>query len=300
MKVTEIPTGLPPSSSLDQVLLVVLLISHVSFNPPILLARCNTSLLIDYCSRSSEHNYIMIDVGKTFREQVLRWFTRYNIPRVDSIILTHEHADAIHGLDDVRALQNYRIDADPMPIYLNQFTMDGVAEKFRYLVPSNLNDDRIVRPISQIDWKIIKSCSETPFIASGLKFVPLPVIHGEGYVNLGFLFGEKYKVAYISDVSDFPENTENVISKNRSGRQVDLLLIDTNRFHKTTSRGSHYYFSQSLDAVRRISPKRALLIGMSHDFDYHEHNKILAEWSKEEGIPVQLACDGMQIFTDGL
>ncbi|KMZ71253.1 hypothetical protein ZOSMA_184G00040 [Zostera marina] len=120
-----------------------------------------------------------------------------------------------------------------MPICLNQFTMDGVAEKFRYLVPSNLNDDRIVRPISQIDWKIIESRSETPFIASGLKFVPsstcklldyhLVIIifepslisginlgdTGEGYVNLGFLFGEKYKVAYISDVSDFPENTEN-------------------------------------------------------------------------------------------
>jgi len=38
---------------------------------------------------------------------------------------------------------------------------------------------------------------------------------------------------------------------------------------------------QSLDAVRRICLKRVLLIGMSHDFDYHEHNKILAEWSKE-------------------
>lgn len=36
-------------------------------------------------------------------------------------------------------------------------------------------------------------------------------MHGEGYVNLGFLFGDKYRIAYVSDVSRFPENTENGI-----------------------------------------------------------------------------------------
>jgi len=49
--------------------------------------RCNTSLLIDYCSKEEDgrHKYILIDVGKSFREQVLRWFTFYKIPRVDSV-----------------------------------------------------------------------------------------------------------------------------------------------------------------------------------------------------------------------
>uniref|UniRef100_A0A453JLJ9 Uncharacterized protein n=1 Tax=Aegilops tauschii subsp. strangulata TaxID=200361 RepID=A0A453JLJ9_AEGTS len=66
------------------------------------LQRCNTSLLIDYCQDEGAHKYIIIDVGKTFREQVLRWFVCHKIPCVDSIILTHEHADAILGLDDIR------------------------------------------------------------------------------------------------------------------------------------------------------------------------------------------------------
>ena len=47
--------------------------------------RCNTSLLIDYCPNNGEHKYILIDVGKTFREQVIRWFTLYKIPQVDSV-----------------------------------------------------------------------------------------------------------------------------------------------------------------------------------------------------------------------
>lgn len=33
-------------------------------------------------------------------------------------------------------------------------------------------------------------------------------MHGEDYICLGFLFGEKFKVAYISDVSRFPSSTE--------------------------------------------------------------------------------------------
>ncbi|EYU33401.1 hypothetical protein MIMGU_mgv1a025070mg, partial [Erythranthe guttata] len=69
--------------------------------------RCNTSLLIDYCGSEGKHKYILIDVGKTFREQVLRWFTAHKIPHVDSIILTHEHADAVLGLDDVRTVQPF-------------------------------------------------------------------------------------------------------------------------------------------------------------------------------------------------
>ena len=47
--------------------------------------RCNTSLLIDYCRDEGAHKYIIIDVGKTFREQVLRWFVRHKIPCVDSV-----------------------------------------------------------------------------------------------------------------------------------------------------------------------------------------------------------------------
>lgn len=51
--------------------------------------RCNTSLLIDYCQMEGNHSYILIDVGKTFREQVLRWFTLHKIPRVDSVSILY-------------------------------------------------------------------------------------------------------------------------------------------------------------------------------------------------------------------
>uniref|UniRef100_A0A453LQ23 Uncharacterized protein n=3 Tax=Aegilops tauschii subsp. strangulata TaxID=200361 RepID=A0A453LQ23_AEGTS len=48
--------------------------------------RCNTSLLIDYCHDNDTHKYILIAVGKTFREQVLRWFVHHKVPSVDSVL----------------------------------------------------------------------------------------------------------------------------------------------------------------------------------------------------------------------
>uniref|UniRef100_J3NF10 Metallo-beta-lactamase domain-containing protein n=1 Tax=Oryza brachyantha TaxID=4533 RepID=J3NF10_ORYBR len=138
--------------------------------------RCNTSLLIDYC-QDEAHKYILIDVGKTFREQVLRWFVHHKIPCVDSIILTHEHADAILGLDDIRIVQPFSPtnDIDPTPIYLSQFAMDSIAQKFPYLVRKKLKEGEEVRRVAQLDWRVIESDVEKPFVTSGLEFVPLPI-----------------------------------------------------------------------------------------------------------------------------
>ncbi|KAH1114079.1 hypothetical protein J1N35_007457 [Gossypium stocksii] len=34
------------------------------------------------------------------------------------------------------------------------------------------------------------------------------------------------------------------------------------------------------DALKQICPNRALLIGMTHDFDQHKDNEVLMEWSE--------------------
>ncbi|KAF9672527.1 hypothetical protein SADUNF_Sadunf11G0051500 [Salix dunnii] len=52
---------------------------------------------------------------------------------------------------------------------------------------------------------------------------------------------------------------------------------------------------QTLETVKRLCPKRALLIGMTHEFDHYKDNDFLTEWSQREGIPVQLARDGLRI-----
>lgn len=48
------------------------------------------------------------------------------------IILTHEHADAVLGLDDIRAVQPFSPtnDIEPTPIYLTQFAMDRYSQLY--------------------------------------------------------------------------------------------------------------------------------------------------------------------------
>ncbi|CAI5526447.1 unnamed protein product [Closterium sp. Naga37s-1] len=74
-----------------------------------------------------EWRHIQIDAGKCFREQVLRWFVRCKIPTIDALILTHEHADAILGLDDVRGLQRFPRHAadhvEPLSVFLSRHCM---------------------------------------------------------------------------------------------------------------------------------------------------------------------------------
>uniref|UniRef100_A0A453SD93 Metallo-beta-lactamase domain-containing protein n=1 Tax=Aegilops tauschii subsp. strangulata TaxID=200361 RepID=A0A453SD93_AEGTS len=204
------------------------------------------------------------------------------------IILTHEHADAVLGLDDVWVVQprNDRNDVEQIPIFLTQFTMDSIARRFPYLVEQRPEDGDEDAQAAKIDWKIVQDDVEKPFVASALEFVPLPVMHGEGYICLGFLFGRRARVAYLSDVSRFLPKTKHAISKSGAG-QVDLLILEANSLHGV-----------SLDAIKRIHPKRALLIGMRHFFEHERENQMLAEWSIREEIPTQLAHDGLRVFID--
>lgn len=52
--------------------------------------RCNVSALL----RVDGHN-IMIDCGKTMRESALRYFPKFDVDGLDSIVITHGHCDAM-------------------------------------------------------------------------------------------------------------------------------------------------------------------------------------------------------------
>ncbi|KAJ7297864.1 hypothetical protein O6H91_Y032400 [Diphasiastrum complanatum] len=259
--------------------------------------RCNPSLLINYMREDGHRRFIQIDAGKSFKEQVLRWFPRYNIPRLDALILTHEHADAILGLDDIRGVQPYNPFnmIEPMPVFLSRHTMDSVEMKFPYLVQKSLKEGQEIRRVAQLQWHVIKSSSMASFEAAGLQFISLPVMHGEDYVSLGFLFGKKSKIAYISDVSRIPLEIENVISKQGAG-PVDVLILDT--LYKEGTHNTHFCLPQSLEAVKRLCPKKAFFVGMTHEFDHELVNEELGRWSEREGIEVQLAYDGLRILVD--
>ncbi|KAB1218418.1 hypothetical protein CJ030_MR3G026298 [Morella rubra] len=239
--------------------------------------RLNTSILIRYPRASGRCN-ILIDAGKFFYQSALRWFPAFGIRNIDAVIITHSHADAIGGLDDLRDWTN---NVQPcIPIYVAPRDFEVMKKTHYYLV-----DTSVIIPgaaVSELQFNIIHE--EPPFVVHDLKFTPLPVWHGRGYRSLGFRFGN---ICYISDVSEIPEETYPLL------KDCEILILDALRPDRSSS--THFGLPRALDEVRKIQPKRTLFTGMMHLMDHEKVNDYLSKRMEAEGLDVQLSYDGLRI-----
>ncbi|KAJ2864444.1 hypothetical protein GGH94_002896 [Coemansia aciculifera] len=64
--------------------------------------RRNTSLLVRIDHADGRERNIVIDCGKTFLESATEVFVKHDVKSIDAVLLTHGHADAMFGLDDLR------------------------------------------------------------------------------------------------------------------------------------------------------------------------------------------------------
>lgn len=229
------------------------------------------------------HTNVLIDCGKFFWESALEWFPRHRVRYIDALLITHRHNDACYGLDDLRDWTKNINAAEgnlkPLEVHLREEDLQFLAKPFDYLIDTSLVT--LGGGVAQLGWNVIKPYQ--PFDIEGLRITPLEIQHGTTPM-FGFLFGE---VAYLSDVNGIPERTHELI------RGCGLLIIDMLRVQD--KHPSHFILEETLDAIRLIKPKRALLVGLNHTVDHDSMNALLAELHAAEGINVQVAYDGQRL-----
>ena len=210
--------------------------------------RRRASLLIEQIGPDGGKTTVVIDTGPDFREQMIS----ARVENLDAVVLTHAHADHIHGLDDLRGYfyaRNARV-----PMYADAITLERVTEAFRYCIetPPGSNYPPIVRPML-----IETPDSAVTISGAGGDITLMPLLQQHGDIqSLGFRIGD---FAYCSDVSAFPDETVAKLGN------LDVLVIDALQYRPHPS---HYSLSEALEWIERLKPKRAVLTHMHIPMDY--------------------------------
>jgi phosphoribosyl 1,2-cyclic phosphate phosphodiesterase len=220
--------------------------------------RLRPSVLV----RSNGRNFL-VDTTPDFRAQALR----ARIQRIDAILFTHDHADPILGLDDVRP---YNYHQGPIPIFAAEDTMASVRRVFRYIFEG--------RSESSVPRLEVHTLNGGPFCLFGVEITPVPLRHGTRWIY-GFRFGP---VAYLTDHSEIPEESMALLGG------LDVLFLDAlrHRPHPT-----HTTVAQALSYVERLRPKSAVFTHLSHELEHAATQARLPEG-------VHLAYDGLEVCSD--
>jgi phosphoribosyl 1,2-cyclic phosphate phosphodiesterase len=210
---------------------------------------------------------LVVDAAPEFRLQASGAGAR----RLDALLVTHDHADQCHGIDDIRAFaitQRARI-----ACWADEATTQSLLNRFGYIFHG------------QGAYPAIADLHPTPPLGTAWEIVgpsgPIPVAafdqdHGLGTRSLGYRFGD---IAYSSDVVDLPEASFGALEG------LDLWIVDALRY---TPHPTHAHVDKTLAWIERVKPRRALLTNMHIDLDY-------AELARRLPPGVEPAYDGLSL-----
>lgn len=170
------------------------------------------------------------------------------------------------GLDELRRF-NY-LNKKTIPLYGNKDVLKNIKKKYSYI----FHPMQIGGGVPKINLHTIKAYK--PFNFLFVKIIPLLVFHGKLKI-LGFRFNN---FAYITDASFLPEKTMAEL------QNLDLLILNSLRYEPHST---HFNLKESLEIVKKLKPKQAFFIHLTHFFEHETVNKSLPS-------NVQLAYDGLK------
>jgi len=204
---------------------------------------------------------LLVDCAPEMRLQM----TRERIYDIESVLITHTHADHIMGMDDLRSICMKTQRA--VPVYtLPQYQAD-IKRVFSYAFadfPPGVFVPRFdLRDVPEV------------LVVGGLEFRTFLVEHGPLPVIALRVGG----MAYITDVSRIPTNAVRFL------RDLDCLVVDAVR---RNPHPNHFHYERAIEVALEIGAKRTLLTHLSHDYDHDQTNSELPPG-------IELAWDGLSI-----
>lgn len=208
---------------------------------------------------------LLVDTSPDLRSQLLR----EQIGNVHAVVYTHEHADHLFGLDDLRLFPFYL--GHPVPIYCEPRVEARIRHSFDYAFRAQ--EPTHAGAVPQL---VFHSIGLEPFQVLDAPVVPIRLRHGPRFEVLGFRFGN---VAYCTDTNEIPDTSWPLLEK------LDVLILDAlrDRRHPT-----HFSLAEAVSAARRIGARQTYFTHVSHELDYDAVNATLPPG-------MELAYDGLRI-----
>ena len=212
---------------------------------------------------------LLIDAPPELRLQLIT----AGIDRIDALLFTHEHADHVQGLDDVRAF-TVRRDA-PLSMYGSEETLAGIAKRFPYIF-----DDH-VRPLpgtSKPEGRL-RTVNDGDTIQIGdAEVTALSLPHGSVTV-MGYRIGA---LGYVTDAKSVPD-----VAVTRL-RGVRVLVL--NALFRT-EHPTHLSIPEALRVAQTVGAERTYLTHLTHE-NFH------ADLEAELPRGVSPAFDGLVVKID--
>ncbi len=230
--------------------------------------RDRPGAMIRYADSRGEQRTYLIDTTPDLRRQMIR----HAVMRIDGVIYTHNHADHIFGIDDLRRFN--AVMGRPIDVYAEPRVIEYLQATFRYIFDSadNINPsfvaNLIAHPIGEGE----------PFELGGTAWQPLRLMHGRLPI-FGYRIGG---IAYCTDCSGIPPQTWPLLEN------LDVLVIDGLRY---THHPTHMSVDQALEVIEQVRPRRAYLTHIAHDIKHADLEPKLPEH-------VFLAYDGLTLQSD--
>lgn len=191
---------------------------------------------------------LLIDTPPELRLQLVA----AGVAQVDAVLYTHEHADHVTGIDDLRIFSLRR--RAHLPLYGPPATLEYLRTTFRYIFDDGM-------PIPAGTSKPRLTLHElTPGVrasVAGVEVLPLAFDHGFSTV-FGYRIGD---IAYVTDVKQVPAEARSRLAG------VRVLVLSALWW---TENPTHLSIPEAVEVARAIGAERTYLTHLSHETGHRE------------------------------